>query len=210
VLKAKFGTDLDAALLRFLPFLARTRIRPDTLTVAGVGLSLAAAAAFAWGRPFLAAIALGIGGVCDLLDGVIARHQGTSSPAGAFFDSAMDRVSDLLVLCGIAVGMARAQDVGGVVLVSWALIGSVMTSYTRARAEAHISRLSVGLMERGERVALLALGALFGLVKPALWVIAIGATITTVQRFLAARRLLRELDRTGRDPTLKTEPVTEV
>jgi hypothetical protein len=76
-----------------------------------------------------------------------------------------------------------------------------MTSYVRSRAERHLSRFDVGLMERAERVALIALAALVGVLRLGLWAVAIGATITAVQRVFAARRLLQEFDRTGQDPT---------
>ena len=130
----------------------------------------------------------------------------SSRPCGGFFDSSMDRVAELLVFSGMAVGMASRADPEGVLLVCWALTGSVMTSYTRARAERHLAHFSVGLMERGERLGLMILGALTGFLELALWVVAIGATVTSLQRVVVARRLLRELDRTGRDPTAVETP----
>ncbi len=209
MLKQKFGTDLDGKLVRMLPFLARTRIPPDVFTLIGVGVSCLAAIAFALHQPFAAAIAITIGGLFDAFDGVVARQQGSSSKAGAFFDASMDRMSDMLVFCGIGVGMARDGEVAGMLLVCWALIASVMTSYTRARAETQLSTLSVGLMERAERVMILALGALLGFVEVALWLIATGATITTIQRILEARRLLELFEETGEDPTVVREPLRE-
>ena len=209
MLKAKFGTNLDGKLVRILPFLSRTRIRPDTLTLTGVGISCVAAIAFALHQPFAAAFAIGIGGLFDALDGVVARQQGSSSKAGAFFDASMDRLSDMVVFSGIGIGMARDGEIAGLFLVWWALIASVMTSYTRARAESQLSTLSVGVMERAERVLILALGALLGFVEVALWLIAIGATVTTIQRIVAARRLLRAFEESGRDPTLEPEPLRE-
>ena len=83
----------------------------------------------------------------------------------------------------------------------WALTASVMTSYTRASAEKRLHTLKVGFVERGERFGVLILGALTGFVMTAVVLIAIGATITSVQRLLAGRRLLHELDATGVDPT---------
>jgi CDP-diacylglycerol--glycerol-3-phosphate 3-phosphatidyltransferase len=76
-----------------------------------------------------------------------------------------------------------------------------MTSYTRARAERQLARLEIGWMERGERFVVLIVGAILGFLEVALWIVALGATATTLQRVFAARRLLRELDATGRDPT---------
>ena len=201
MLKARFGADLDPLIRRVLPFVARTRVHPDVLTLLGVALATLSGVAFALERPLAAGIVLVFAGFFDLIDGVVARAQGTSSTSGAFFDSAMDRLADIVVLGGIATAMAAQADSGGVVLALWALGGSVMTSYTRARAERHLARFDVGLMERGERFAVLIVGALTGFVELALWIVAIGASYTTVQRVLAARRLLAELDRTGVDPT---------
>jgi CDP-diacylglycerol--glycerol-3-phosphate 3-phosphatidyltransferase len=201
VIKARFGSDADKVIHRVFPFVAKIRIGPDALTLLGVLGSFFAGAAFATGYIRTGGIVLVVAGFFDLIDGVVARSQGKSSSAGGFFDSTMDRLSDLLVFSGIAVGMARGGDVGGVLLVCWGLTAAVMTSYVRARAERHLSRFDVGLMERAERVALIALAALVGVLRLGLWAVAIGATITAVQRVFAARRLLQELDRTGQDPT---------
>src|SRR5262245_1710756 len=142
-----------------------------------------------------------LAGFFDLIDGVVARQQGISSHAGAFFDSSIDRLSDLVIFGGIAVGCARAADPTGATLVLWAITASVMTSYTRASAERKLHSLKVGFMERGERFLVLIVGALTGFVMTAVVIIAAGATWTAVQRVLEGRRLLRELEATGIDPT---------
>ena len=82
-------------------------------------------------------------------------------------------------------------------LVSWALTAAVMTSYVRARAERHLAHFDVGFIERAERIVLLAFAGLVGYLRVGLWLVALGGTITAVQRIVVARRLLRELDRTG-------------
>jgi phosphatidylglycerophosphate synthase len=207
VLKSRFGGDIDRAVHRLFPFFAAVRVRPDTLTLIGVLVSLGAGVAFATGWVRVGGLVLVVAGLFDMMDGLVARSQGSSSSAGGFFDSSMDRLGDLLVFCGIAVGMARQADVGGVVLVSWALTAAVMTSYVRARAERHLAHFEVGLVERAERIGLLALAGIVGYLRVGLWIVAIGGTITAVQRIVVARRLLRELDRTGRDPTERKEPV---
>ncbi len=209
MIKSRIGADLDRVVLGILPFISRTRIRPDTLTSVGVGVSLFSGTAFALGEVRLGGILLALAGFFDLIDGVVARAQGSASSSGAFFDSSMDRLADLLVLCGMAIGMAALGDVSGVLLVCWALTGAVMTSYTRARAERQLARFQVGWMERGERCAVLILGALAGYLEVALWIVAIGASLTTFQRLAAARRLLRELDETGVDPTLPLDSGAE-
>jgi phosphatidylglycerophosphate synthase len=209
VIKARFGEDLDRAIHRVFPFVTRTRISPDALTVVGVGVSAVAGYAFAQNEIRVGGFLLLLAGLFDLVDGVVARAQGTSSSAGAFLDSSADRVSDLVILGGIACGLASSADVSGVALTLWALGASVMTSYTRARAERQLARLEIGWMERGERFVVLILGAIVGFLEVALWIVALGATATTVQRVIAARRLLRELDATGRDPTAAPDAKVE-
>jgi phosphatidylglycerophosphate synthase len=210
VIKARFGADFDRVVLGVFPFLSRIGLKPDTLTIMGVVASLASGVAFALGHPAWAAALLFVAGFFDLIDGVVARSQGRSCSFGAFFDSSMDRLADLLVFSGIAVGMAAAGDLGGVVLVCWALSGAIMTSYTRARAERHLENFAIGWMERGERCVILILGGLTGWLELALWVVAIGASVTSVQRLVAARRLLRQLDENGTDPTRQPDPAMEV
>jgi phosphatidylglycerophosphate synthase len=201
VIKERLGADLDAVVYRLFPFVRTWRFHPDTLTLTGAVVSLFAAIAFAQEHRFFAGLLLMVAGFFDLVDGVVARQQGLSSSAGAFFDSSIDRLSDLLIFGGIAVARARDADSAGVALVMWAITASVMTSYTRAAAEKRLHALKVGMMERGERFGVLIVGALTGFVMTAVVLIAAGATITAMQRVLAGRRLLRELDSTGVDPT---------
>ncbi len=203
MIKARLGADFDRVVKRAFPFLERLRLRPDTLTVTGVLVSGASGLAFAWDEPQLAALLLLLAGFFDLVDGVVARIQGSSSAFGAFFDSSMDRVSELLVFAGIGFAMASHGDGTGVLLLFWAVLGSFMTSYIRARAEKDLSNLSVGLMERAERCVILILGGLTGFVQVALLIIALGSTWTAAQRIWAAHRLLQILDDTGQDPTLE-------
>ena len=194
MLKARFGADLDLAIRRTLPFVTRLRVPPDTLSICGVVVAGLAGAAFAGQYVILAGLALVAAGFLDLIDGVVARAQGSASRAGAFLDSTLDRVSDLLVYAGLGLGMARAGDVPGVGLVFAALIGSVLTSYAKARAEVEIPELSVGWMERAERWIVLILGAVSGFLHASLLVIAIGAGITSLQRIAVGRRLIAEAE----------------
>jgi phosphatidylglycerophosphate synthase len=201
VIKERLGSDLDAVVYRLFPFIRSWNVHPDTLTLTGAAVSFFAAWAFASDRSFVAGLLLMVAGFFDLVDGIVARQQGLSSSAGAFFDSSIDRLSDLVIFGGIAVAEASAGDAGGTALVMWALTASVMTSYTRAAAEKRLHSLKVGFVERGERFGVLILGALTGFVMTAVVLIAIGATITSIQRVLAGRRLLRELEETGVDST---------
>lgn len=201
MIKERLGENLDQVVHRLFPFVRALRVSPDALTLTGAGVSLLAGIALAEGHSFGAGLLLMVAGFFDLIDGVVARQQGISSAAGAFFDSSIDRLSDLVIFGGIAVGCARTADPTGAALVLWAITASVMTSYTRAAAEKRLHTLKVGFMERGERFGVLILGALTGFVMTAVVVIALGATWTAVQRVLEGRRLLRVLETTGVDPT---------
>ena len=201
MIKERFGRDFDAFVLRMLPFVRNMRAEPDHLTLAGVALSGVAGGLFALGIAPLAGVALLAAGFCDLTDGIVARQRGKSSLAGGFFDSSMDRLSDLLIFSGILLGNVNRGELGLAALTCVALIGSVMTSYTRARAERHLKEFSVGLVERGERFGVLVVFALFDQLVWGLALIAAGSTLTALQRTLAARRLLDELEQTGQDPT---------
>ena len=197
MIKERLGSDVDAVVYRLFPFVRSLRVHPDTLTL----VSFFAAWALAEEQRFGAGLLLMVAGFFDLVDGVVARQQGLSSSAGAFFDSSIDRLSDLMIFGGIAVARTAAGDTGGTVLVMWAITATVMTSYTRASAEKRLHTLKVGVMERGERFGVLIVGALTGFVLTAVFAIAVGATITALQRVREGRRLLRELDATGVDPT---------
>lgn len=202
MIKARFGSDFDQVVHRILPFVARIRLHPNTLTLIGVGVSALAAAAFAFDRLLLAGSLVLVSGFFDLIDGVVARAQGKVSRAGAFFDSSMDRVSDLLIFGGIVASAARSGDLLWLLVVLWALSASVMTSYVRARAEVVLPQLSVGFMERAERCVLIILGAWSGFLQPAIWLVAIGATITSIQRLIVAHREISLLP----EPQPEAEP----
>lgn len=195
MIKSLAGHRLDALLQRLFPFLFVWRLNPNALTVLGVLISLGAAVAFARGEPRLAAVVMLFGGFFDLVDGVVARHQGRSSRFGAFLDATLDRLSDMALLLGISVHYAAAGDAANVALSGAALVASVLVSYSKARAELVVPGFSVGFFERGERFAVLALGAVFGLLVPALWLIALGSTITVAQRFALAYREMERMDR---------------
>lgn len=168
--------------------LAGLGLRPNQLTCLGLVCSAVAAGAFAADQRRAGALCLALAGALDILDGAVARISGQVSPFGAFLDSVLDRYSDLLVLTGIVILFARLgqlDDAGGALL---ALIGTVMVSYTRARAESVGVDCRVGVMERGERMLVLILGGLAGLLTPAVWVVALGANATAVHRIIHTRR----------------------
>lgn len=162
--------------------LVRVRIRPNYLTVLGLALSALAALAFAASRVRTGGLLLMAAGAADLLDGAVARVSGQATPFGAFLDSVLDRYSDLIVLAGLALLFVRLGRLPDLLLTLASLVGSIMVSYTRARAESIGADCGVGLMERGERMICLIVGALADLLTPALWLLAVGSNLTAVQR----------------------------
>jgi len=153
--------------------LFRLRLRPNHLTVIGLVVSFFAAGAFIAGHLRSAGTLLVLAGLCDLLDGSLARASGQVTAFGAFLDSVIDRYSDLVVLLGIVVLFARTPNARGALVAMAGLVGSVMVSYTKARAESIGIECNVGVMERPERMICLIAGALLDQLEPALWVLAI-------------------------------------
>jgi soluble lytic murein transglycosylase len=172
--------------------LFRLRLRPNHLTVIGLVVSFFAAGAFISGHVRGAGCLLLLAGLCDLLDGSLARASGQVTAFGAFLDSVIDRYSDLIVLLGIVVLFARTPNARGALVAMAGLVGSVMVSYTKARAESIGVECNVGFMERPERIICLVAGALFDLLEPSLWVLAVLANLTAVQRILFTRRMMTE------------------
>ena len=195
MIKHKFGDRLDAWIHRACPFLFVRPLNPNLLTVIGAIGSVAAGAVFAAGWFVAGGVLILVSGFFDLVDGVVARHNKMSTRFGAFLDSTLDRVADMAVLVGIATHFAIAGQPGHVLLAGVALSATVLVSYTTACAKLSIStNMNVGWFERGERVGLLAAGAIFGFPVLALWIVAIGSTVTVVQRFVLAYREMERLD----------------
>ena len=161
----------------------RTGITADHLTATGLVMAAATAVVIGSGRLFLGGVLLALAAIPDLLDGAVAKASGTSSPRGAFFDSVADRVTDSLVLGGIAWHLAG--DDGRLVMLPVAVLGvSTLISYERAKAESLGYTAKGGLMERAERViALEAALVVPGLLVPILWVMLALTSVTAVQRF---------------------------
>src|SRR5262245_16112289 len=141
---------------------------------------------FDWG-----ALVILFAGIFDMMDGEVARRTKRVTKFGAFFDSVIDRYSDLLLLLGLVHWYAKWGQMFYVALTGLVLIGSVMTSYTRARAESLIPACKVGFLERPERIVLLIIGALSNRMAPVLWVMAILSNWTVSQRIWYTWRELR-------------------
>ncbi len=190
MIKARLGDRLDAWIEAALPFLFRRPLDPNTLTVLGTVVSLGAAVALGVGELWWGGVLVLAGGAFDLVDGVIARHFGTTSAFGAFLDSTLDRLVDIALLLGLMVHYANDGWIGHVLLAGWALAASVLVSYVKARAERWVPAVEGGVLERGERIGLLAGGAILDVLVPVLWVIGVLGTYTVVQRMRVAHRLL--------------------
>jgi CDP-diacylglycerol--glycerol-3-phosphate 3-phosphatidyltransferase len=169
--------------------LLRANVRPNHLTILGFGVSVAAASAFAQGRLRWGAALLILAGLFDFFDGALARLAGQETSFGAFLDSVVDRYSDLVVLLGIVLLYHRQGDGIGVLLTLIALVGTVMVSYTKARAQSIGIECDSGFMERPERIITLVTGALFLVLTYAMLVLAVLTQLTALQRIFCARRM---------------------
>ncbi|HEV8583889.1 MAG TPA: transglycosylase SLT domain-containing protein [Methylomirabilota bacterium] len=178
--------------------LFRLRLRPNHLTMLGLVASCVAAGAFMAGQMKTAGVILIVAGLFDLLDGSLARASGQVTAFGAFLDSVIDRYSDLAVMLGIVALYARMPHARGAILAMAGLAGSIMVSYTKARAESIGVECTVGMMERPERLICLIAGAILDVMEPALWVLAVMANVTAVQRILFTRRMMRAEPRRAR------------
>ena len=167
----------------------RTGITANHLTITGLVMAVAAAVAIANGRLRAGLLLLVLTALPDVLDGAVAKASGTASPRGAFFDSVVDRVSDALLLGGVAWYLASTQPGRVAVLPLAVLAASMLVSYERAKAEALGFDARGGLMERAERLAFLAFGLLFeSLLVPVLWVMLVLTVFTAGQRFATVWR----------------------
>lgn len=165
--------------------IARAPITPNTLTVIGTLMTIATVPLISRGYFLAAGLALILTSVFDMLDGALARVTQRTSAFGAFLDSALDRYSDALLLFGFFMYFQHTAP-GAVesTLTFLATIGTLLTSYMRARAEAVGFACKVGLVERPERMVLMILGLLSGWVAPMLWVLALLTNVTALQRLL--------------------------
>jgi len=191
------GVLLDA----IVRMLALTRINPNVLTLMGLVVNTYAAFLFGYAtgenqrRMFFYAGLVIIGsGFFDLVDGRVARASNQVTRFGGFFDSVVDRYSDASLFFGLLVFYARGNRFFYVVLTALVMISAIMVSYARARAESLIGTCRVGFMERPERLVLLIIGALFNVMAPVLWVIAVLSTITVIHRIVYTWQRTNEVE----------------
>jgi CDP-diacylglycerol--glycerol-3-phosphate 3-phosphatidyltransferase len=180
----------DPLLAPLARLLARLGVSANHITIAGTLIGIGAAWLIVEQQLLIAGLVFLFASAFDALDGVIARTQGQATPFGAFLDSTLDRISEGFVMAAIALHFAmlgQPWNAGAVVL---ALLGSLLVSYTRARAEALGATCTVGFGTRLERVIILGFGLIAGLVAPAIYLLVILTGWTTLQRILHTRQQL--------------------
>ena len=188
------GVVCGAIIDRIVRWLALSKIHPNVLTFLGLVINIVAAVLFSQGRFWQAGVVVIAAGLFDMVDGRVARETNQVTRFGGFFDSVLDRYSDLALLMGLLVYYGTINRYFYVVLTAIVMSGSVMVSYTRARAENTIPSCKVGFMERPERVVLLIIGALFDKMAPVLWVIAVLANITVIHRMVFTYQEAKRLE----------------
>jgi CDP-diacylglycerol---glycerol-3-phosphate 3-phosphatidyltransferase len=186
--------------------LIESRLTPNAISLTGFALNLAAAGLVVGRLFFLAGVAFIVGSIMDTLDGRYSRMSGKGTPFGAFLDSTLDRLEEGIVLTAVGAYFASRHDQLAVAAVVAAVLFSLMVSYTRARAEALGVACKVGLATRPVRVVILSAGLVFArgaslghfqLLAPAVYVLAVLAVLTTIQRILHVRGELAKTDSPG-------------
>jgi CDP-diacylglycerol---glycerol-3-phosphate 3-phosphatidyltransferase len=164
--------------------LALSRVHPNVLTFIGLLINIWAAFLFSYGKFVPAGLVVIGAGLFDMVDGRVARETNRVTRFGGFFDSVLDRYSDLALLMGLLIYYASINRFFYVVLTAIVMTGTVLTSYARARAENTIPKCKIGFLERPERVVLIIIGALANRMAPVLWVIAVLSNITVISRII--------------------------
>jgi len=182
-----FGHSLDKPLSLIA---GRLKVNPNIITVLGF-LITAAAAVILPQNMKLGGIIILCGGLFDMLDGVIARVNGRATDFGAFLDSVLDRYSDSFLLLGFTWYFFKEGSTSGMLLSLGTMVGALIISYAKARAEGLGKSCHTGLMERPERIILMAFGALTGWVLPVMWVMFILTHFTVMQRIYHVWKLMK-------------------
>ncbi len=188
--KKEFQERVRRVFNPLVTLLVRARVTPAVLTGVGFLLSIASSVLILRGANRAAGLVLLAGGICDALDGPVARATKSATKFGAFLDSTIDRYSEVAVFIALAWWFRAEPTLVGVCL---AITGSLLVSYTRARAEGLGEECRVGLLERPERLVLLVIGLLGGWKAAAvtIWIIAVFSHFTAVQRIIHVARRTR-------------------
>jgi CDP-diacylglycerol--glycerol-3-phosphate 3-phosphatidyltransferase len=208
--------SLQSGFMRLLAPLVRLLtkwgVNPNALTLAGVIITFFGTIAFFLKSPRLGGFLMLLGGLCDAIDGSLARNAGKATRFGALLDSSVDRYAEFVMLFGIGGYFLMSADYMNSAVTFLALCGSFMVSYTRARAESLGLAAKVGVMQRPERIVFLGAGALIHPIAltVAVWMVAIFANFTALQRLRFAFKQDSTAPQPGHDkPELKSVPATK-
>ncbi|NUR56039.1 MAG: CDP-alcohol phosphatidyltransferase family protein [Acidobacteria bacterium] len=186
------GRIFNAPLRAIIRACVALRIHPNVLTFVGVIINAAAAWQLALGWFVTAGVIMVVANIFDYIDGKVAVELGAVSKFGGFWDSVIDRFSDILLFIGLIYLYSHLRRTDYVMVTSLAMMFSIMTSYTRARAESMITRCKVGFMERPERIVLFMIGAFTNRMAAVLWVILVLSIFTVADRVIHTYRELRQ------------------
>jgi CDP-diacylglycerol--glycerol-3-phosphate 3-phosphatidyltransferase len=192
MVSARFANRIRSRISVVGEVVAKTGLSPNALTVIGLLFNVGVAAVIATGNLLWGGLLLILAGLFDVVDGAVARATGQVSKFGAFFDSTLDRYADAVVLGGLLIYISN-EDLGttAALLAFTTLVGSLMISYTRSKAESLGIRGDVGFAQRAERIAILSAALIFDEPVWGLWILAIVTQATVVQRVYHAWRELR-------------------
>jgi CDP-diacylglycerol--glycerol-3-phosphate 3-phosphatidyltransferase len=168
------------------------QIHPNVLTLVGLVINIAAAWALALGKFVTAGFIMGIANIFDFIDGKVAQESHAVSIFGGFWDSVIDRFSDIALFIGLIYLYSTLDRTDYIMVTALAMMFAIMTSYTRARAESLITKCKVGFMERPERIVLLLIGAFTNRMAAVMWVILVLSFFTVADRIIYTYRTLRE------------------
>jgi phosphatidylglycerophosphate synthase len=188
---AEVKTKTQEALKPIAEAFASVGVKPNFITVLGFLFSVVSGISLAFGNFLVGTLFFVFSGICDLMDGILARVAGKASPFGAFLDSFLDRYSDFFPLFGIAVLAFEADDLPLFVFTLFTVAGSFATSYARARAESLGADCRSGVVERPERFFFVLAGLISGYLTLALGFLAVLSNATAVQRLVCAMEKLK-------------------
>ena len=175
-----------------IQFLVRRQVSPNAVSITGFLVTIVAAGLFIGGAPVAAGLIFLLGSLFDVLDGELARASNRVTPFGAVIDSLLDRISEGALLIAIAWYFADRGEVAGVVITAAGMLGSMSTSYVRARADAVGMTCAVGWITRPERIIILTLGLISGQIFAAIVILFVLTTLTVIQRTAHVHRMVRE------------------
>ncbi len=178
MISAKLGHFLDRPLA---PFARRINVNPNVLTLSGFFITILAALTIPVNIK-IGGLLIILGGLFDMMDGICARTNGRTSAFGAFLDSFLDRLSDAAIFFSLSWYLFRLNNISGAVISILTMIGALLISYARARAEGIGRQCKTGLLERPERIILVSFGCLSGWIIPVLWIMLIFTYLTVMQR----------------------------